>query len=67
MSDPAAMLLNNQVPFDETKVQLLDQVVNAMYGSNQQDVSTQPSKTTLLSFLALLYSLPRQNFIDHYL
>lgn len=38
------MLLNHQVPFNEAKVQLLDQVVNAMYGSNQQDVSTQPSK-----------------------
>jgi len=39
MSDPR-ILLNWQIPFDDAKVQLLDSVVNAMYGTNQQDVST---------------------------
>jgi hypothetical protein len=38
MSDPASLLLNFQTPFDETKLQVLDQVTNAMYSGNNQDV-----------------------------
>lgn len=38
MSDPA-LLLNWQIPFDDNKVILLDNVVNAMYAGNNKDVS----------------------------
>jgi hypothetical protein len=33
------MLLDFTTPFDTQKVQLLDQVVQAMYSNNQRDVS----------------------------
>ncbi len=47
MNDPA-ILLNWSIPFDNNKIILLDQVVNAMYGQSAQDVST-----TIQELLAL--------------
>ena len=43
MSNPTNLLLDFTTPFDNHKVQLLDQVVQAMYSNNQRDVSTYPS------------------------
>ncbi len=39
-SDPAMILMNNQTPFDQEKLYALDQVVNAMYTGNQQQVKS---------------------------
>ncbi len=39
MNNTTNMLLDFTTPFDTQKVQLLDQVVQAMYSNNQRDVS----------------------------
>ena len=39
MSDLTAILLNFSTPFDQNKVQIFDQVVQAMYSNKQADVS----------------------------
>jgi len=38
-SNPTEVLLDFSTPFDQAKVTLLDQVVQAMYSNNQRDVS----------------------------
>ena len=42
MSDPASILLNFNTPFSPEKVQILEQVISAMYKGNSQEVSENP-------------------------
>ena len=39
VSNPTDMLLDFSTPFDDAKINLFDQVVQAMYSNNPQDVS----------------------------
>ena len=39
-NNPTDMLLDFSTPFDDAKINLFDQVVQAMYSNNPQDVSS---------------------------
>lgn len=54
MSNPTDVLLDFSTPFDVPKVNLLDQVVTAMYSNNPQDVSRVTCASIESSFSLLL-------------
>lgn len=53
------MLLDDSVPFDESKVELFDEVVNALYGVDNSVVSFQ---NNLSNHLSQLYGYPMLDF-----